>query len=112
MLGLVAGAADVLALIVVVVDRVILGVVAAPAAIVVCILALFVRVVVLGDLGAGALGIVRVLGLVAGALDVHHRGGAGLSSSRRSCPLRRRRRRQRPAPWREREEACGWDSLT
>ena len=61
--------------VVVVVDRVILGVVAAPAAIVVCILALFVRVVVLGDLGAGAFGIVRVLGLVAGALDVHDRGG-------------------------------------
>ena len=74
-LGLVAGTADVLALVVVIGDGVILGVVAAPAAIVVCILALLVRVVVLGHLGAGALGIVRVLGLVAGALDVHDRGG-------------------------------------
>jgi hypothetical protein len=46
------------------------------AAIVVLILALVVGVVVLRDLGAGALGIVRVLGLVAGALDVDHsRGG-------------------------------------
>ena len=47
----------------------------AAAAIVVSILALLVRVVVLGDLGAGALGIVRVLDLVAGALDVHDRAG-------------------------------------